>query len=81
MKRIPFFPGHASSQVPRLAWLEITHISLHIAYDLFTWSRRLNHFALLEWAAVRVLRFACRALGHAPASSYIEFRADLPAQI
>lgn len=81
MKLIRFFPEHSPTAIPKLAWLEFTELLLKIAYDLFAWSKRLHRVAPLEWAAVFLLRSAVRALGHAPADSRLEFRADLPARI
>ncbi len=75
------FPDRAASTVPKLAWLEVTEIILNIASDLFALAQRFPRFTALPWAAIAMLRIALRALGHAPAHSYLEFRADLPVQI
>lgn len=81
MKLIRFLPEHSSTGVSNLAWLEIAELLLKFAYDLFAWSKRLRGLVPVEWAAVRLLQLAVRALGHAPAETQVEFRADMPVRI
>jgi len=82
MHRFRFFLLKSEpSQFPRMAWLELTEIMLNIAHDMFALSKKWKRVSVLEWVGIRLLRLATKALGHAPAEQYVEFRADLPVQI
>ena len=76
-----FFLRPSSARIPRLAWLEVTEITLRIAYDLFAWSKKFGAFGILDWAAMSLLRLASRALGRAPVECLRELQANLPARI
>lgn len=81
MNPIPLFPENNHNATPKVLWLKITVLALHCALALFAVSKSLRRVSFLERAAVRTLRFASCALGHAPAETHLEFRADLPVQI
>lgn len=81
MHRTPSLPDSSVAFLPNLAWLALTQFVLTLAYRVFALSRKLHHLRLVDWIGIRILRFALRALGHAPAHSNLEFRADLPVQI
>ncbi len=70
-----------SRNVPKLTWIRFTRVALELASALFRVSKKRGRIWPLEACAVGLLRLALRSLGHAPADSYIEFRADLPAEI
>jgi len=81
MTPIPHFPENDHASTPNLFWLRLTKLVLDCALAIFTLSKSHRGIYPLEVIAVRTLRLACRALGHAPAASHLEFRADLPVQI
>ncbi len=72
--------SQTAGPLPKLAWLKLTGFALNVAVALFAVSRRL-HWSLPQWLLVSILRVAAHALEHAPADSFLEFRADLPVQI
>lgn len=81
MNPIPFFPERSPRSTPKLFWLKLAELALDCSLALFAVSKSLCRVRLLEWVAVRTLRLASLALGHAPAETLLEFRPDLPVQI
>lgn len=81
MNPTPLFPENDHDSTPKIFWLKLTELALACALAIFSLSKSLSRVWLLETIAVRTLRLASSALGHAPAHTHLEFRADLPVQI
>jgi hypothetical protein len=81
MKSSPVSQAADFHNVPALIWLEPSRFTLGLAFGLFSVSNKLGHSCVLEWAAIRLPGFTHLSLGHAPADSSLELRADLPIEI